>query len=126
MLFTDLEVKVQEKSIKVHKILLIASSSIFAEKLRENQYVLELDDMEFQVAEELINFIYDGEVKDMEKYAKPLLETADKFGIKTLKVYCENFLCNNLCVLNAIGTLKLSAKCHAEELKEACVDFIQR
>jgi speckle-type POZ protein len=123
-LFTDLEVKVQEKSINVHKILLIASSSVLAEKLRDNQNVLELDDMEFEVAEELINFIYDGKVKDMEKYAKSLLEAADMFGIKPLKIYCENYLLENLTVDNAIETLKCSAKCNTGMLKIECADFI--
>ncbi len=123
--FTDLEVKVQEKSIRAHKILLVARSSVLAEQIEENQNVLELDDLEFEVAEEMINFIYDGEVKDIEKYAKPLLEAAEEFKIERLKKYCEKYLCENLCVENAIDILKLSTKCHAEELKGECADFIR-
>jgi hypothetical protein len=122
--FSDLEIKVQGKAIKAHKILLAAKSLVFAEKLCENQNVLELNGLEFEVAEQMINFIYDGKVRDMEKYAKPLLEAAEKFEIAQLQVYCEKYLYENLCVDNAIETLKLSAKCDSVELKNECADFI--
>jgi speckle-type POZ protein len=86
--------------------------------------ILEIDDLEFEVAEEMVKFIYDGKVENMEKYAKPLLEASNTFKMAHLKVCCENYLCENLTVENAIEFLKLGAKCHAEELKEECVDFI--
>jgi speckle-type POZ protein len=123
--FSDFEIHIQGKSIKAHKILLAANSPMFAE-LVENQNYLRLHDFEFEVAEEMINFIYDGKVSDMGRFAKPLLKAADKFEINRLKVYCEKYLYENLCTLNAIETLKLSAKCHAEELKDECIDFIQK
>jgi hypothetical protein len=128
-IFADLQLKVHEKSIKVHKVVLAASSSVLAESLQslgENQNVLELEDVEFEVAEEMVNFIYDGTVKDMEKQAESLLEVADKFKINRLKAYCEKYFYENLCTLNAIETLKLSAKCHAQELKNECIRFIRK
>jgi speckle-type POZ protein len=125
-LFTDLQLEVQGRSIKVHKVMLAASSPILAKKLHENQNILELKDLEFEIAEEMVNFIYDGKVRDMENYAERLFETADKFKMDRLKVYCEKYLFENLTIENAIETLKLSAKCNAEELKEESLDFIRK
>jgi hypothetical protein len=125
--FTDLEIKVQGKSIKAHKALVAGSSPVLTGRLfdlAENQHVLELEDLEFEVAEEMVNFIYDGKVRCIKRFAKSLLEAANKFELAQLKVYCEKYLSVNLCVENAIKTLKLSAKCHAEELKETCKNFI--
>ncbi len=152
--FTDLEIKVQGRSIRTHKLLLASSSPVLGERLfnlaetqnavhevsdetrqnkkragsdlDKNANILEIDDLEFEVAEEMIDFIYDGEVEDMEKYAKPLLEAAEEFKMAHLKIYCEKYLFEKLCIENAIETLKLSAKCHAEELKKECIDFIRK
>jgi hypothetical protein len=167
--FTDLEIKIQGRSIKTHKVLLAASSPVLAIRLfdlAKNQTaevanacgankkkknknkkrtgskkrgsfeyvkqtknlpmsnVLEIDDLEFEIAEEMINFVYNGKVKDMEKYAKDLLKTGKRFLMDKLKTYCEKYLFENLSAENAIETLKLSAKCHAEELTDECFDFI--
>jgi speckle-type POZ protein len=126
--FTDLEIKVQKKLIPAHKVVLAANSHVLAETLLDlkNQNVLELKDLEFEVAEEMINFIYDGKVGDMEKYAKPLLDIADKFGIDRLKVYCQKYFYGMLSVENAIETLKFSAKCHAKKLKQETIEYIQK
>jgi speckle-type POZ protein len=125
--FTDLEIIVQGRTLKAHKALVAGSSFIFNFRLLSlEENVLELKDLEFEVAEEMIKFIYDGKVGEMEKYAKPLLEAADKFKMDRLKVYCEKFLYENLSIENAIETLKFSAKCNAEELKDESVDFIRK
>jgi hypothetical protein len=126
--FTDLELKIKEKVIDVHKVVLAANSSVLAEsllKLGKNQNFLELDDLEFEVAEEMVNFIYDEKIKDIENL-EPLLEVADRFKIDRLKVYCGKYFYENLNADNAIETLKLSGKCHAQELKNECIDFIRK
>ncbi len=73
--FTDLEIKVKDRSLKVHKVLLAASSSILRKRLMKlkDKNVLELTGLDAEVAEEMINFIYDGKVKEMEKHSKELL-----------------------------------------------------
>jgi speckle-type POZ protein len=126
---TDLEVKIQGETIRAHKLLVASSSSVLAKrllKLEKDQHVLELEGLELDVAKKLFNFMYEGKVKNMEKYAEPLLEAADEFGIDRLKVYCGKYLFENLSVENAIEVLKLSEKWNAGELKDECVDFIQK
>ncbi len=142
-IYTDFELNINGRSIRAHKVLLAATCPALAVRLfdiAENQTavitedgsknspmsanILKLDDFEFDVAEEMINFVYDGKIRCMEKYAKPLLEAAEKFKMEKLKVYCEKYFYEKLCLENVIETLKLSAKCHAEELKKECIVFL--
>jgi hypothetical protein len=125
--FTDLEIKVKDRSLKVHKVLLAASSSVLCQrllKLKEGS-ALELGDLDAEVAEEMINFIYDGKVKEMEKHSKELLVASEQYDMKRLKKFCEKYFFENLSIENAIETLKLSIKNKAEELKKECLDFIK-
>jgi hypothetical protein len=126
--FTDLKIKVKDRSLKVHKVLLAASSSILRERLLELKEgsALELSDLDAEVAEEIINFIYDGKIKDMEKYSKELLMASEKYDMKHLKKYCENHFFEDLSVENVFETLKLSHHYKASELKKECVSLIDK
>ncbi len=125
--FTDLEIKVKDRSLKVHKVLLAASSSVLRQRFLElpEGSALELIDLDAEVAEEMINFIYDGKVQDMEKHSKELLVASEKFGMKHLKKYCENYFFENLSVENVFETLKLSIENKADELKKECLEFMK-
>jgi speckle-type POZ protein len=124
--FTDLTIKVQDKSIRAHKLLLAENSLILYSKLllHENQNVLELDDVSFEIAQEMINFIYDGKVQDMEKNVDALLEAAHTNGIVRLKKFCEAYMFEHLSSENVHKTYKLAEQCIADELRMECVDFI--
>ncbi len=125
--FTDLEIKVKDRSLKVHKVLLAASSSVLHERLLKlpEGSALELNDLDAEVAEEIINFIYDGKVKEMEKYSKELLMVSEQFDMKHLKKICEKHFFENLSFENVFETLKLSFKSKADELKEECLEFME-
>ncbi len=127
--FTDLEIKIKRRSLKVHKVLLAASSSVLRErllKLRQDKNVLELNGLDFEVAEEMINFIYDGKVKDMEKHSKELLMVSERYGIERLKKFCEKHFFDNLSIENVFETLRLSIKSNGDELKKECLEFIEK
>lgn len=82
--FTDITIKVKEKSIRAHKILLAEKSSVWQQQLLadENQNVLELEDLEFETLEKILNFIYKGQLteKDLKNNVKDLLAAADLVG----------------------------------------------
>jgi speckle-type POZ protein len=129
--FTDLTLQFGDKSIKVHRALLAACSPLLNSRfneLPENSNVLDLEDVgvEFEVAEHMVNFVYDEKVEEMEKYAKPLLAAAVKLGMPSLKAYCLENLYKNLVVENVIETLILSARLSADRLKKECIGFIQK
>jgi hypothetical protein len=125
--FTDLEIKIKDRSLKVHKVLLAASSSVLRQRLLELEEgsALELNDLDAEVAEEMINFIYDGRVKEMKKYSKELLIASEQYNMKQLKKFCEKHFFENLSVENVFETLKLSINHNASELKEECLEFMK-
>jgi hypothetical protein len=128
--FTDLSLKLGDKSIKVHRVLLVACSSLLndrIEKLPENSNELDLHDLgvEFEVAEQMVNFLYDEKVEVMEKYAKPLLAAADLLGMSHLMAYCEEYFFKKLSSENALETLKLSARYKTEFLRDECLELIE-
>jgi hypothetical protein len=128
--FTDLKIKVKDRSLKVHKVLLAASSSVLRRRLLrlKEGTALELNDLDAEVAEKIINFIYDGKVKDMVKHSKELLMASEKFGMKHLKKYCEKYFFENLSIENVFETLKhsLSIEYRAYELKKECLESIKK
>jgi hypothetical protein len=77
--FTDILIKVQNKTIKAHKFILAGASAEFHQKFlnAETLDVLVIDNLDFEVVEKMISFIYDNEVDDMEKYGILLLEAAN-------------------------------------------------
>jgi hypothetical protein len=125
--FADLEIKVKDRSLKVHKVLLAASSSVFRQSLLElpEGSALELTDLDFEVAEEMINFVYDGRVKENGKHSKQLLMVSEQFDMRRLKKYYEKYFFENLSVENIFETLKLSVKSNAQELRKECLGFIK-
>jgi hypothetical protein len=128
--FTDVTLKFGSKSIRVHKTLLAACCSTFKkhfETLPTQSYFDYRDSgIEYEVAEKMIDFVYEEKIEDMEKYAKLLLETADKLGISHLKAYCKEYFHKTLNIKNAAETLKFSIDYHSVELNVLCHEFIQK
>ncbi len=129
--FTDLTLKFGDNSIPTHRVLLASRSDLLKdrlEKLPENSNVLDLEGVgvEFEVAEQVINFLYDERVEDMEKHAKPLLAAAVKLEMRQLELVCVHHISEKLCLENALETLKLSAQHGSEKLQNECTTFIEK
>ena len=79
----DFTFVVGEKEFAVHKAILAARSPVFARmfehEMREQiESRLELTDVEVGVFEQLLCFIYTGEVSELDKFALDLFSLADK------------------------------------------------
>ena len=71
------------KEFAVHKAILAAQSPVFAgmfeHEMREQiESRLELTDVEVEVFEQLLRYIYSGKVPEMDKFALDLFVVADK------------------------------------------------
>ncbi|KAL6953838.1 hypothetical protein U1Q18_046968, partial [Sarracenia purpurea var. burkii] len=76
------------------------------------------------VMEEVLRYIYTGNVENLEELADDLFEAADKYDLAELKAMCENVLSSNLSVDSAAKTLALADMHHANELKSEAMDYI--
>jgi len=111
------------------KALLIARSQVFAamfehdmEESKHNR--VEVKDVDSEVMDQMLRFIYTGKAPELERMAADLLAAADKYALERLKVMCEEALCNSLTVENVSEVLILADLHSAEQLKAQAIEFI--
>ena len=100
-------------------------AAMFQHDLKESQSrVVEVVDILPDVFEQVLQYLYTGKVKEMDKLAVDLLEAADKYQIDTLKKECGLSLAENLAVDNAAKVLVLAHLHSCSELFEEALDFM--
>ncbi len=70
---------------------------------RVNQCII--DDIESDVFEELLEFIYTGKLTNRKSNVFQLLAAAEKYEVLDLKYICEDMIFNEITIENAIQTL---------------------
>ena len=117
--FSDVTFIAGDKEIPAHKALLAAKSPAFAAMFKSEEE--QTDRIEItektSVFEELLRFIYAGEVEKLDTNAEGLLPAADKYGIDQLKSLCELELVGQLNATNALQRLVLADLHGASQLK---------
>ncbi|XP_057318321.1 uncharacterized protein LOC130663218 [Microplitis mediator] len=127
---SDVILVVGDKRIPAHKALLMNRNTVFRAMLthhtrntRNNE--VNIPDMDPDVLEKLLEFIYTDNVTNLDEVAGRLLEAADKYQIPALKKLCEESLCTNITVGNAVQYLVLLDRHNAnEKFLNYVVDFI--
>jgi len=127
--FYDVILSVNEAEFKAHKAVLAARSPVFAamfehEMEEKKQNRVEIVDMDKDVLNEMLKFIYTGKATNLEKMADDLLAAADKYDLERLKMLCEESLCNNLSNETAADILILADMHSANQLKFHAIEFI--
>lgn len=117
------------KSYQVHKNILAARSPVFSAMFKNNMKERNEDqviitDMTQAELEELLRFIYAAKLENLQKVSRGLLAAADKYHINDLKEICEDFICHDLTVENAIDTLEFADLHEVHKLKEQVMKFI--
>lgn len=117
------------RKINAHKIILKARSPVFkamlSNEMRESlNKLIVLDDIDGEVLDELVRFIYTGRVSSLSTTADRLLVVADKYEIPALRWLCEKEIGLNLSIENAAQTLVLADMHQASQLKKHALIFI--
>ncbi|XP_065076413.1 speckle-type POZ protein B-like [Ochlerotatus camptorhynchus] len=128
--FTDITLAFEGHTIKAHKAILAARSPVFAamfstdmEESRQNQVTI--TDMEYEVAQQLLQFIYTGKTDISPGTVDQLLVAADKYGLSRLKAQCEQTIFNTLAIPTAIKTLIFADRMNTQQLKSRTMKFIK-
>lgn len=98
---SDVDIIIGKKTFPSHKMILSARcpvfSAMFASPTKENiSSEIEITDIEEDVFEELLYFIYTGRSPKQNDLAENLYIAADKYGMETLKDLCEESLLEKL------------------------------
>ncbi|KAM3278803.1 hypothetical protein ACQJBY_046220 [Aegilops geniculata] len=136
----DLVFQVGGQRFSAHRCVLAARSSVFKAELlsamKESSAALpiEIHDMEADVFESLLHFIYTDSVPLLEMarnkgetdvvMAGHLLVAADRYNIIRLKQICEEKLCNHIDSNMVATSLALAEQHGFHRLKEACLQFL--
>ncbi|OEL37998.1 BTB/POZ and MATH domain-containing protein 1 [Dichanthelium oligosanthes] len=137
---TDVVIDVAGETFDAHGWLLAARSPVFeAELLTATKEKaaggarrrMEIKDMEPEVFEAMLHFVYTDVLPDMVEYktvpmAQGLLAAAHRYKLERLKLMCEEMLCKRIDVNTVAANLAAAEEhgCHA--LKAACLEFIAR
>uniref|UniRef100_A0A0P5SME4 Btb/poz domain-containing protein n=1 Tax=Daphnia magna TaxID=35525 RepID=A0A0P5SME4_9CRUS len=123
--------KCKTKSIEAHTLILASGSPVLAAMFQhdftENQKkVVLIKDIEANVFEELLCFIYTGNFSVTNVDVAKLLVAADKYAVETLKEECAMYLANNLTVENALLYLVKSHLHNSPLLYQSALGFITK
>ncbi|XP_037438532.1 BTB/POZ and MATH domain-containing protein 1-like [Triticum dicoccoides] len=126
----DLTFQVGGRTFPAHRCVLTARSSVFKAGLlgalvESSCSTIEIRDMEPDVFEYLLHFIYTDSVPLHDVVmAGHLLEAADRYDIPRLKVICEEKLCSHI-DSNMVATSLALARQHGfRRLNKACLQFL--
>ena len=131
---SDIALCCGHREFAAHRFVLRARSpyfeGLFASTMRDaNADGLSITDTEPDVFEQLLLWIYTGEVAEAALQAKDMLEhllmAANRYACGGLKLLCEAKLCEGLAVENAATRLVLAEQAEADELKEVCLELIK-
>ena len=129
--FCDVTVLVKDKYFKAHKVLLTASSPFFRKLLssgmkesNEDVIKIELDEATEDVMEDVLSYIYTGDVSITDKRAHNLIATADYLLLPGLKTLASNFTKKNLTAKNCIFNFYFAEKYDCKELKEKACEVV--
>ncbi|XP_035210580.1 speckle-type POZ protein B-like isoform X2 [Stegodyphus dumicola] len=127
--FTDLIIRVSGREFHVHKAVLAARSPVFAAMLEHDmeekkQNKVDIIDMDPDVMEEMLRFIYTGKCIKLKSMPNDLLAVAEKYSLERLKAMCEEELYKNITVDSVANLLVLADFHNAGQLKSHAIDFI--
>ncbi|KAH9364555.1 hypothetical protein HPB48_017720 [Haemaphysalis longicornis] len=128
--FSDVILSVEGQEIHAHKGILAARSPVFAAMFKHEMKENELDrvqitDCDFEVLNEVVDFIYTGRAPKLDEMAEEVLFAADKYDLGRLKAMCEDVLCSKLSVETAAKILVLADMHSADQLRASALRFIK-
>ena len=131
----DVELLVGGETFSAHRYVLAARSPVFKAEFfgsmeeSTTKNAIRIDDMEAQVFNALLTFMYTDALPDMDQQeesamAQHLLVAADRYDMERLKLICEDKLCNHIDTSSVATILALAEQHHCHELKAACLVFL--
>jgi len=119
------------KKFECHKSILSSRSPVFkamftSNMKEQNAGSVEIKNMNPEVLENLLQYIYTCEASNIDKLTKELIAAADQYQIEKLKELCEVKLCHNMTVENCIELLGLGDIYQAPTLKARALWFVSQ
>ncbi|XP_029984246.1 kelch-like protein 29 [Sphaeramia orbicularis] len=129
--FTDLKIIVEGKEFEVHQNVLASCSLYFKDLVKRSSgearsgemLELKMSNINADVLEQLLEFVYTGSLVIDSANAKTLLEAANKFQFNTFCKVCVSFLEKQLTAANCLGVLAMAEAMSCTELHNMAKAF---
>ncbi|XP_058789952.1 speckle-type POZ protein-like [Phymastichus coffea] len=126
--FSDICFVIGDKKLYAHKVILANRSDVFLElfekKGTESQTnEVNVDDITYEIFQEMLRFIYYGKVNDIENIAEHLLEAASKYALTDLEYITAEYLIDHMTVDNLFQLLELGDRLNVSSLKQKALQF---
>lgn len=126
---SDLIISTNDKKFNAHKCILAARSTVFKNLLKDplknnesGRDCLALD-AESNVVEEMLRYIYTGEVGKLDEIVTELYEIGIKYNLQDLQETCVSYMSKNISIHNAMSVLIFARRYDVEILLESLVHF---
>ena len=130
-IFCDVTVAANGKEFKAYKVVLAAASPFFLSLLEndmrernEQRIEIRLEEATASVMEDVLQYIYTGNVSVTEESCHNLIATADYLLLPGLKTLAVEFLKEKVTVQNCVFNYYFASKYHCTELTEICCSVI--
>ncbi|XP_035225092.1 uncharacterized protein LOC118197667 [Stegodyphus dumicola] len=127
--FSDARITVGSEVFFVHKCVLCARSSVFSRMLQTKMTeakndTIEISDVDPNVMEQMLSFMYSGYLEDMEDSVGELYALADRYDVSSLRKKCSNFFKSNFTFGNVCNILQLADLHSDTDLFNSALAFI--
>jgi len=127
---SDVVFKIQDKTIPVHKKVLIRKCQFFANLFNSGMMesrleTIDIDDYEYDTFKEFLRYLYCDKINVNVSQAMKLLFLADKYREEDLQGRCVNILIYNITSFNVYEMLDFAREQDLVLLKDWCVKFFQ-
>jgi len=128
---SDVIIRCGDKVFDCHKIILASRSQVFKTMLEADMKEkmngdIEIKNMDKEVLEDLLKYIYSGVAPNIERHAGELFAAADLYQLEKLKEVCEVKLCSRFDLSNCIDLLILGDLHNAQKLKASALEFVSK
>lgn len=126
--FSDFKIKVHGKERNIHKCILAAQSSLFAELFRketEGEVIIEVTDFGDEIFDNFMRFFYSRNIKN-DEHLMELFVLSSEFNVTDLKSACVDAILNTLDESKALKVFNLGTKYSSELLKRAGFDALKK
>ncbi|XP_050402889.1 actin-binding protein IPP isoform X1 [Patella vulgata] len=130
-LYCDISIIANGKSFSAHRHILAASSSFFkamftSGMVEGSQKEIYLHDIDEDIIQELLSFIYTGVIEITLENVQDLLSSSDMLGLVDVTEACGQFLQQHLNTENCIGIYLFCDAHSCQDVKQAAELYIQK
>ncbi|XP_044763640.1 rabankyrin-5 [Coccinella septempunctata] len=120
-LYSDIKIKLYDKDINAHKLVLSARSDLWNESVLSNKEELDWSDIDTDVGTAIVKWIYTSclEVDNVE-FTLNVLKKAHELKLNQLVESCEQYLISNVNIRNCVKLYTVAEMLNAERLLNYC------